>query len=109
MAPQNASDNQLIDLAQSNAREEARRRRNQDGQSILERLAKALHLAGPPQRIECVDVSHTGGRQTRVGLVVFTDGQPSRPDYRTYAMPDSGDDYATLHGWRAARPGRIFC
>lgn len=114
VAPQNASDNQLIDLAQSNAREEARRRRNQDGQSILERLAKALHLAGPPQRIECVDVSHTGGRQTRVGLVVFTDGQPSRPDYRTYAMPDSGDDYATLHAWVArrlesGRPGRIFC
>ena len=103
VAPQNASDNQLIDLAQSNAREEARRRRNQDGQSILERLAKALHLAGPPQRIECVDVSHTGGRQTRVGLVVFTDGQPSRPDYRTYAMPDSGDDYATLHAWVARR------
>ena len=103
VAPQNASDNQLIDLAQSNAREEARRRRNQDGQPILERLAKALHLAGPPQRIECVDVSHTGGRQTRVGLVVFTDGQPSRPDYRTYAMPDSGDDYATLHAWVARR------
>ena len=103
VAPQNAADNQLIDLAQANAREEARRRKSQDGQSILERLAKALHLAAPPQRIECVDVSHTGGRQTRVGLVVFTDGQPSRPDYRTYAMPDSGDDYATLHAWVARR------
>lgn len=103
VAPQNAADNQLIDLAQANAREEARRRKSQDAQSILERLAKALHLAAPPQRIECVDVSHTGGRQTRVGLVVFTDGQPSRPDYRTYAMPDSGDDYATLHAWVARR------
>ena len=103
VAPQNAADNQLVDLAQSNAREEARRRQNQDGQPILERLAKALRLAAPPQRIECVDVSHTGGRQTRVGLVVFTDGQPSRPDYRAYAMPDSGDDYATLRAWVARR------
>lgn len=103
VAPQNAADNQLVDLAQSNAREEARRRQNQDEQSILERLAKALHLAAPPQRIECVDVSHTGGRQTRVGMVVFADGRPSRPDYRTYAMPDSGDDYATLHAWVARR------
>ena len=50
-----------------------------------------------------MDVSHTGGQQTRVGLVVFTDGRPSRPDYRTYAMPDSGDDYATLHAWVARR------
>ncbi len=103
VAPRNAADNQLVDLAQSNAREEARRRQNQDEQPILERLAKALHLAAPPQRIECVDVSHTGGRQTRVGLVVFADGQPSRPDYRAYAMPDSGDDYATLHAWVARR------
>ncbi len=103
VAPRNAADNQLVDLARSNAREEARRRESQDGRSILERLAKALHLAAPPQRIECVDVSHTGGRQTRVGLVVFTDGRPSRPDYRAYAMPDSGDDYATLRAWVARR------
>ncbi|WP_165177822.1 excinuclease ABC subunit UvrC [Desulfovibrio sp. ZJ369] len=101
--PQHAADNRLIDIAQSNAREEARRCQNQDELSILERLAAALRLPAAPRRIECVDVSHTGGRQTRVGLVVFEDGRPSRSQYRAFAMPDSGDDYATLHGWIARR------
>ncbi len=101
--PQHAGDNQLIDLAQSNAREEARRQEQKSDQNILERLAKALHLSGPPMRIECVDVSHTGGQQTRVGMVVFEDGKPERSQYRAYAMPDSGDDYATLYAWVARR------
>lgn len=101
--PQNAGDNQLIDLAQSNAREEARRQEQKTDQNILERLARALHLPAPPMRIECVDVSHTGGQQTRVGMVVFEDGKPERSQYRAYAMPDSGDDYATLYAWVARR------
>ncbi len=101
--PQNAGDNQLIDLAQSNAREEARRQEQKTELNILERLAKALHLPEPPARIECVDVSHTGGQQTRVGMVVFEDGKPERSQYRAYAMPDSGDDYATLYAWVARR------
>lgn len=101
--PQHAADNRLIDIAQCNAREEARRRQNQDELSILERVAAALRLAAAPQRIECVDVSHTGGQQTRVGLVVFEDGRPNPAQYRAYAMPDSGDDYATLHAWIARR------
>lgn len=101
--PQHAGDNQLVDMAQSNAREEARRQEQKSEMNILDRLARALHLSGPPSRIECVDVSHTGGRQTRVGMVVFEDGQPARPQYRTYSMPDSGDDYATLYAWVARR------
>lgn len=101
--PQHAGDNQLVDMAQSNAREEARRQEQKTELGILDRLARSLHLAGPPHRIECVDVSHTGGQQTRVGLVVFEEGQPARSQYRAYAMPDSGDDYATLYAWVARR------
>lgn len=101
--PQHAGDNQLVDMAQSNAREEARRQEQKNELGILDRLARSLHLAGPPHRIECVDVSHTGGQQTRVGLVVFEEGQPARSQYRAYTMPDSGDDYATLYAWVARR------
>ncbi|SDF76451.1 excinuclease ABC subunit UvrC [Desulfovibrio legallii] len=103
VAPQNAGDNRLVDLAQGNAREEAHRQERGGAQDILARLGAALHLPGPPRRLECVDVSHTGGKQTRVGLVVFEDGRPERGQYRNYAMPDSGDDYATLHAWVARR------
>lgn len=99
VAPQNSRDNQLVDLAQANAKEEARRRQDLDLETILARMGNALGLSGPPMRIECVDVSHTGGKQTRVGLVVYLDGLPSKEDYRVYSMPDSGDDYATLHAW----------
>ena len=66
-------------------------------------MGKALGLSEPPGRIECVDVSHTGGKQTRVGMVVYVDGRPAKEDYRIYSMPDSADDYATLHAWVARR------
>ena len=103
VAPQNPADNRLVDVAQSNAREEARRREKLEETPLLERLARALHLPDVPRRIECVDVSHTGGRQTRVGMVVYEDGRPSPDQYRAYAMPDGGDDYGTLYDWVARR------
>ena len=83
--------------ARRQAREEARRREKLEETPLPERLARALHLPGAPRRIECVDVSHTGGRQTRVGMVVYEDGRPSPDQYRAYAMPDGGDDYGTLY------------
>lgn len=98
-APRTAEENQLVDVAAANAREAARR---QDG-GMLQRLRAALHLSAAPRRIECVDVSHTGGRNTRVGLVVFEDGKPARDQYRQYAMPDGGDDCGTLAAWTARR------
>lgn len=101
--PQNQSDNQLVDLAQANAREEAKIRQNQDKGAILEKIGAKLGLPGAPRRIECVDVSHISGKQTRVGLVTYIDGQPSKEDYRVYSMPDSSDDYATLYAWAKRR------
>lgn len=96
-APRSPEENRLVDVAAANAGEEARRRRETP---LADRLAAALHLAAPPMRIECVDVSHTSGQQTRVGMVVFEDGRPLTSAYRTYAMPDgTGDDYAVLAAW----------
>ena len=103
VAPQNPADNRLVDVAQSNAREEARRREKLAETPLQERLGRALHLPAAPRRIECVDVSHTGGRQTRVGMVVYEDGRPSPDQYRAYAMPDGGDDYGTLYAWISRR------
>lgn len=103
VAPQNARDNQLVDMALTNAREEARRQSSASGPNMATRLAAALHAAEPLRRIECVDVSHTSGMQTRVGLVVFDDGQPDRASYRSYAVDAGGDDYAALYIWTARR------
>ncbi|MDR2743693.1 MAG: excinuclease ABC subunit UvrC [Desulfovibrio sp.] len=100
VAPQNARDNQLVDIAVANAREEARLRQKC---SLADTLAGDLHLPAPLRRIECVDISHTGGRETRAGLVVFEDGRPAPGQCRAYVIPDSGDDYAALQAWTERR------
>lgn len=99
VTPKSDKDNQLVDMAQANGREEARRRQAHDPGVILERLARVIGLQHPPKRIESVDVSHISGKQTRVGMVVYEDGLPKKEDYRVYSMPDSSDDYATLYAW----------
>lgn len=103
VAPRTPADRQLVELARANGREEAKRRQNQDPGVLLEKIGHALGLPSAPRRIESVDVSHISGTQTRVGMVVYEDGQPAKPEYRVYAMPDSADDYATLHAWVARR------
>ena len=103
VAPQNAADNRLVDIAQGNAREEALRRKRAAQSGPLPGIARLLHLEKEISRIECVDVSHTQGKQTRVGLVVYTDGVADRKLWRVYNMPDSNDDYQTLHAWVARR------
>ena len=97
--PTKPVDNNLIDIAIANAKEEALRNELASGPTILERIQKALHLPNLPRRIECVDVSHTQGAATRVGMVVYCDGEPSKDKYRVYAMPESNDDYKTLAAW----------
>lgn len=100
-AARTADEHRLVDMAVANAKEEARQRQDVP---ITERLTKALHLSVAPQRIECVDVSHTSGQQTRVGMVVFEDGRPLTSGYRDYSMPDGGgDDYAVLAAWVGRR------
>ena len=98
--PRNEEERRLMDMARSNARESARNRKEA---SLAEKLAAAFHDERPVVRVECADVSHTGGRQTRVGMVVYEDGRPSPDQYRAYAMPDGGDDYGTLYAWVARR------
>lgn len=104
--PRNAAETSLVDMAVANAREAALNRREPP---VAERLAEAFHSEAPIRRIECVDVSHTGGDSTRIGMVVFEDGLPLKNAYRTYALrPEDGDiaggdDYAALAAWMRRR------
>lgn len=61
-------------------------------------LADALELEDPPERLECFDVSHTGGEATVASCVVFNPAGPLKSDYRRFNLkPESaGDDYAAL-------------
>lgn len=104
--PRGAAEARLVDMAAANAREAAL---NQREQPMSERLAAVFRSAHPIRRVECVDVSHTGGESTRIGMVVFEDGDPLKSAYRVYALrPEDGvraqgDDYAALAAWMRRR------
>ena len=65
----------------------------------LERIQSRLGLPKPPQRIECVDVSHTGGSDTVAAITRLDGGKPAREGYRTFHLKQAsgGDDYGAMH------------
>ncbi|MBO4334525.1 MAG: excinuclease ABC subunit UvrC [Desulfovibrio sp.] len=99
----NATDKRLIEIAEANARDYAQSKALHAESALLVNLQKALHLPRIPRRIECVDVSHCQGQDSRVGLVVFEDGLAKPNLYRSYSMPALNDDYATLAAWLPRR------
>ncbi len=117
LLPRDERERRLVRMAEANARQSAK---TTDAQPLAHCLAQRLHLAAPPERIEAVDVSHTGGQETRVGMVVFVDAEPRREEFRAYTLPGNnpavsdqaggqaaafapGDDYGALAAWVVRR------
>ncbi|MEW5755313.1 MAG: excinuclease ABC subunit UvrC [Pseudomonadota bacterium] len=75
----------------------------------FEALQDALGLEGPPQRMECFDISHTMGEATVASCVVFDTQGPVKSDYRRFNITDitPGDDYAAMHQALLRRYTRI--
>lgn len=101
--PRRGDGARLVEMARNNAQlalEERRRRRGSDDETVhadLLALAEALGLDDYPQRIECYDVSNTGGRDPAASMVVFEAGRPRKEDYRHFRLRDAGpDDYAMM-------------
>jgi excinuclease ABC subunit C len=65
----------------------------------LDALREALGLEHELSRLECFDISHTGGEATVASCVVFDTKGPLKSDYRHYNIDGvtPGDDYAALH------------
>jgi excinuclease ABC subunit C len=100
--PRNEEERRLLDMARSNAREAAKNRK--DTASLADRLAAAFRWDRPVVRVECADVSHTGGESTKVGAVIYEDGRPLKEDYRVWNIEGAGgDDYAALTMWTKRR------
>ncbi len=95
-----------VDQAADNAKSALNRSlQQQAGQKeILQRLADALSMPQPPQRIEIYDNSHHAGKQAVGAMVVATDQGFQKKMYRKFsirrddAVPEfqAGDDYAML-------------
>lgn len=61
-------------------------------------LAKVLNLSEPPKRVEGYDISHVYGTLTTASMVVFTDGQANKPEYKKFKIKTvrGANDFASL-------------
>ncbi|MBF0255464.1 MAG: excinuclease ABC subunit UvrC [Gammaproteobacteria bacterium] len=100
-----------LQMARQNAQLalQARLARKEGVQSRFEALAQMLGLEELPQRLECFDISHTGGSKTVASCVVFDQNGPLKSDYRRFNIEgiQPGDDYAAMGQALQRRYARI--
>jgi excinuclease ABC subunit C len=65
--------------------------------AALQELQEAIGLTEAPLRIECYDISHTGGTNQVGSMVVFEDALPRKAEYRQFSIADGTDDTAAMH------------
>ena len=72
-------------------------------------LRELLGLDNPPARIECFDVSHTGGESMVASCVVFEPDGARKSDYRRFSIDGvkAGDDYGALRNALERRYTRL--
>jgi len=100
-----------VEMAVTNAHHgaELRYQASASYEGQLEALAEALDLAEPPSRLECFDISHTGGEATVASCVVFGAEGPLKSDYRRFNIDGvaPGDDYGAMNQALTRRYARV--
>ena len=96
-----------VDNAELALQQRIASRANLRGQ--LDALQELLGLDDPPQRIECFDVSHTGGESMVASCVVFEHDGAKKSDYRRFNVSGvkAGDDYGAMRNALERRYTRL--
>jgi len=90
-----AAENAAETLASLQAQWDAETHRQEEA---LAEIQKHLNLSGPPNRIECYDISNTMGTAITASMVIFEQGVPKKAHYRRFNIRTvSGpDDFASM-------------
>ena len=100
MVPQRGDNLHLINLAVSNALEEAQRITTKEEKTVgtLSQLGKMLQVDSL-KRIESFDISNISGTDMVASMVVFIDGKPCKKEYKRFRIEglDDQDDYAAMY------------
>lgn len=109
--PKRGEKSKLMQMAVENASLALQhRQRQRDSQQVrLEALAEFLALEELPERIECFDISHTGGEATVGSCVVFGKEGAIKSDYRRFNIEgiEAGDDYGAMRQVISRRYTRV--
>ena len=103
--PKRGEKRHLLEMAATNAHHALNRYMVRTGyaddrtnQALLQ-LESALALDAPPMRIECFDISTLHGAFTVASMVVFTNGQPDKGQYRRFKIRtelDEANDFVSM-------------
>lgn len=119
LVPRQGQQKELVQMAAENASEtlsalKAQWEANKVKQeTALAELQEQLNLPGPPNRIECYDISNTQGTAAVGSMVVFEQGVPKKSHYRRFNIRSvhGPDDFASMeevlmrrfNRWQAAQ------
>ena len=98
--PQRGDNVRLVELANTNAFEEAERvTGSEERHSATVNLLGKMLAMEPPRRIESYDISNISGTDIVASMVVFWDGKPHKSDYKRFKLEGLAgqDDYASMH------------
>ncbi len=99
IVPQRGDKVRLIELANKNAYDEAKRLTTAEEKIsyCVSALGKMLSM-DPPRRIESFDISNISGTDIVAGMIVYIDGKPKKSEYKQFKIKDlpGQDDYASM-------------
>lgn len=101
VVPASGERRRMLDLAGENARGELARveKAREGAEEALEALAELLDLEGPPETIDCFDVSNLQGSHVVASRVRFRRGIADRGGYRRFKVRgvEGQDDFAAMY------------